>query len=616
MEQNTIIMTNTKDTYRERLRGIVANLPESPGCYQYLDENGKVIYVGKAKRLKRRVSSYFNKEQISIKTRMLVSKIRDIKYVVVKTEWDALLLENNLIKKYKPRYNIMLKDDKTYPSICITKEEFPRVFKTRNIIRNGSEYFGPYSHVATLNSLLELIHNLYRVRSCRLPLREEEISKGNYRDCLEFQIKNCNAPCIGNETREEYLKQIDNIREILKGHAVKIEQEFKARMRKCAEELKFEEAQKMKEKIAVLSQFRERSQVIADISSAIDVFSGEQDEDGTVFINYMHVSEGCINQAFTFEFKNRVDEPMEEMLMESIVEMRQRYGSNAKEIVVPFMPETELEGIVWNVPVKGEKKKLLTLSELNVKQYRADRLKRSDKLNPEQKQVRLLKELQTALRMEKLPMRIECFDNSHIQGTDAVAACVVYEKGKAARSEYRLYNIKSGVGGDDYGSMKEVLERRYSRIIDEKGRLPDLVIVDGGKGQMGAAYDVAADLGIELKIAGLVKNSHHRTEGLLFGNPIMEIGVKADTSLFRFLEQMQEEVHRVAINFHKKKRSKRQTSSELTEIKGIGEKTAKDLLTRFKSVKRISEASLGEIEDAVGKSRAEIVYSHFHSDES
>lgn len=597
---------------KEKLRQIVLNLPDSPGCYQYLDENGRVIYVGKAKKLKRRVTSYFNKDQISAKTKMLVSKIRDIKYVVVKTEWDALLLENNLIKKYKPRYNILLKDDKTYPSICITGETFPRIFKTRNIIKNDSEYYGPYSHVATVNSLMELIHNLYKVRSCRMPITLEGIERNQYRECLEHQIKNCNAPCIGAETREEYLKQIDEIREILKGHASSLEQKLKSEMKSLAAELKFEEAQEIKEKIKILSAFREKSLVVTGISENIDVFSGEQDNDGNVFINYMHVTEGCINQAFTFEFKNRADETMEDMLMSSIVEMRQRYGSNAHEIVVPFQPETELEGISWTVPVKGEKKKLLTLSELNVRQYRADRLKRSDKLNPEQKQTRILKELQDALKMSKLPMRIECFDNSHIQGSDAVAACVVYEKGKPSRGEYRLYNIKSGAGDDDYASMKEILTRRYTRILDENTRMPDLVIVDGGKGQMSAAREVAEALNIELNIAGLVKNSHHRTSGLLFGFPQAEIGVKPDSQLFRLLEQIQEEVHRVAISFHRKQRSKRQLDSELTQIKGIGDKSAEILLKELKSVKRISETSLEELTALIGRSKAETVFSHFH----
>lgn len=601
-------------TYRERIREIVLNLPETPGCYQYLDESGKVIYVGKAKNLKRRVSSYFNKDQISAKTRMLVSKIRDLKYVVVRTEWDALLLENNLIKKYKPRYNILLKDDKTYPSICITKEEYPRIFKTRNIVHNGSEYYGPYSHVATINGLMEIIGKLYRIRSCRLSLTEQDIKNGRFRECLEYQIKNCNAPCIAAESRIEYNKQVNEIREILKGRHSQLIQELSERMKELASELKFEQAQEIKDKLSILTSFREKSQVIAGISEEIDVFSGEQDDDGTVFVNYMHVMEGCINQAFTFEFKNKIDEPIEDLMMNAIVEIRSRYGSRAKEIILPFETDTEIEGIEITVPQRGEKKKLLTLSELNVKQYRADRLKRNDKLNPEQKQTRLLKELQNLLGLRKMPMKIECFDNSHTQGTDAVAACVVYEKGKPSRKDYRLYNIKSGVGGDDYGSMIEVLTRRYTRIIDEGANLPDLLIVDGGKAQMDAAREVTENLGIHVEIAGLVKNGHHRTCGLLYGFPQDEVGVKPDGELFRLLERMQDEVHRVAISFHRNKRSKRQTHSELTDIKGIGEKTAEELLKKMKSVKRISEAKLSEIADVIGNSKAQSVYSHFHSE--
>ncbi len=607
-------MEGEKTTYREHIKGIVNNLPETPGCYQYLDDTGKVIYVGKAKNLKRRVSSYFNKDQISAKTRILVSKIRDIKYVVVNTEWDALLLENNLIKKYKPRYNILLKDDKTYPSICITKEDFPRVFKTRNIIRNGSEYYGPYSHVSTLNALLELFKKLYSIRSCRQDIVEKEIEKGKYRDCLEYQIKNCNAPCIGAESKIKYQIQIDEIRQILKGKSTLLIQQLKERMRVLAAELKFEEAQKIKEKISVLSAFREKSLVIADVNEPIDVFSGEQDADGTVFVNYMHVTEGCINQAFTFEFKNKLDEDVNDLIMNAIVEMRERYNSNAREIVLPFMPDTDIEGITWTVPQRGEKKKLLTLSQLNVRQYRADRLKRSDKLNPEQKQVRLLKELQNLLGLERLPMRIECFDNSHIQGTDAVAACVVYEKAKPARKEYRLYNIKSDAGGDDYGSMNEVLTRRYTRILNEDGKMPDLIIVDGGKGQMTVAKEVVNALNINIGIAGLVKNGHHRTSGLLYGFPQAEVGVRPDSELFRLLEQMQDEVHRVAISFHKRKRSKRQTQSELNEIEGIGDKTASEMLLKFKSVKRISEAEIEELAEVIGKSKADKVFRHFHKE--
>lgn len=599
---------------RMSLKEIALNLPETPGCYQYLDSTGRVIYVGKAKNLKRRVCSYFNKEQESAKTRILVSKIRDIKYVVVNTEWDALLLENNLIKKYKPKYNILLKDDKTYPSICISKERFPRVYKTRKIIRNSGEYYGPFSHTATLNRLMDLIHNLYRVRSCRLSLTAEGVTEKKFRPCLEYHIHNCNAPCIGGESEEHYSQQIDEIRQILKGRTTQLEQNLKSKMKKLANDLQFEEAQLCKEKIETIADFREKSQVVAGITNTIDVFSGEQDEEGTVFINYMHVTEGCINQAFTLEFKNKADDTIEDLFLTAITEIRNRYGSNASEIVVPFMPETELEGITWTVPQKGEKKKLLALSELNVKQYKLEKIRKSDKFNPEQKQTRRLKELQKTLNLNKLPIRIELFDNSHTQGTDAVAACVVYEKGKPCRKSYRLYSIKSGVGGDDYASMKEVLSRRYGRMIEEGAPLPDLIIVDGGKGQMSAAKEVFDNLNLKIEIAGLVKNERHKTSRLLKGFPQLEVGIKPDSDLFKQLEQMQEEVHRVAISFHRKKRSKRQTETELTSIKGIGEKTAAELLNKFKSVKRVSETSVEELSTVIGESKAKNVYIHFHDE--
>ncbi|MCQ2110380.1 MAG: excinuclease ABC subunit UvrC [Bacteroidaceae bacterium] len=593
-----------KEAYEKRLKQIVQNLPETPGCYQYLDESGKVIYVGKAKNLKRRVSSYFMKEHDSAKTRMLVSQISDLKYVVVKTEWDSLLLENNLIKRYKPRYNILLKDDKTYPSICITNETFPRVFKTRNIIKNGSSYYGPYSHVATLNRLMELIHQLYKVRSCRMPITEEGVKNGNYRDCLEYHIKNCNAPCTGGQTKEEYGEQITEIRNILKGKVSEVTGKLLSEIKEKAQKLQFEEAQKLKEKYDILKTFQEKSQVVSSGVDNVDVYSIDQDED-VYFINYMHVDNGCINQAFTFEFRKKLDETIQDMLLMGIVEMRERYKSRAREIIVPFIPtEENIDGFTWNIPQRGEKKQLLELSELNVKQYRADRLKRSDKLNPEQKHTRLLKEIQNLLGLSELPMRIECFDNSHISGTDAVAACVVYVAGKPAKKEYRLYNIKTDAAGDDYGSMVEVMTRRYSRAIDEGLELPDLIIVDGGKGQMTAAKSVMDNLNLNLNIAGLVKNVHHRTSGLLFGFPQLEVGVKPDSELFRLLEQMQEEVHRVAISFHKQKRSKRQTSSQLSEIPGIGSKTAEQLLKHFKSVKKISEADIQELTQVVGKSKA------------
>ena len=600
-----------KEAYEKRLKLIVQNLPEKPGCYQYLDEQGTVIYVGKAKNLKRRVSSYFIKENQTDKTRVLVSKISDLKYIVVETEWDAFLLENNLIKRYKPRYNILLKDDKTYPSICITREEFPRVFKTRKIIRNGSEYYGPYSHVGTLNGLLQIIHQAYKVRTCHLPLNTQSIKQGKFKDCLEFHIKNCPAPCIGLVSKEQYNSQITEIREILKGQSQELTRSMMKEMKTLASELRFEEAQAVKLKYDTIMEFREKSRVVDTGLDNVDVYNIDNDED-VVFINYLHVADGCINQAFTFEYKRKMDEPLEEMLLLAIVEMRSRYKSTAREIIVPFMPETEYDGVTWTVPQKGEKKKLLELSALNVKQYRADRLKRSDKLNPDQKHTRLMKELGTLLGLEKTPMRIECFDNSHISGTDAVAACVVYENGKPSKKDYRLYNIKSGAGGDDYGSMYEVMMRRWMRAMDEGSPMPDLVIVDGGKGQMSVAKEVIDNLNISINIAGLVKNSRHRTEGLLYGFPQMQVGVKPDSELFRLLEQMQEEVHRVAISFHKKKRSKRQTQSELTDIKGIGENTATALIKSFKSVKRVSEASIEELTAEIGKSKATVIYNWFH----
>lgn len=600
-----------KEAYEKRLKLIVQNLPEKPGCYQYLDELGTVIYVGKAKNLKRRVSSYFIKENQTDKTRMLVSKISDLKYIVVETEWDAFLLENNLIKRYKPRYNILLKDDKTYPSICITREEYPRVFKTRKIIRNGSEYYGPFSHTGTLNGLLQIVSQAYKVRTCRLPLSEESIKAGKFKECLEYHIKNCPAPCMGQISRSEYNAQIAEIREILKGRSQELTKSMMQEMKHLASEMRFEEAQVVKERFDTIMEFREKSRVVDTGLDNVDVYSIDNDED-VVFVNYLHVAGGCINQAFTFEYKRKMDESLDEMLMLAIVEMRNRYHSTAREIIVPFLPEAEITGVTWTVPQKGEKKKLLELSALNVKQYRADRLKRSDKLNPEQKHVRLMKELGALLGMEKTPLRIECFDNSHISGTDAVAACVVYENGKPSRKDYRLYNIKSGAGGDDYGSMYEVMMRRWMRAIEEGSAMPDLVIVDGGKGQMSIAKEVIDNLNISINIAGLVKNAHHKTSGLLYGFPQMEVGVKPDSELFRLLEQMQDEVHRVAISFHKKKRSKRQTHSELTDIKGIGENTATALIKKFKSVKRISEANLEELSNEIGKAKAETVYNWFH----
>lgn len=596
-----------KEKTLDYLKGIVLNLPESPGCYQYLNENGEIIYVGKAKNLKRRVYSYFSKEHQSRKTAMLVSKIRDIKYVVVNTEEDALLLENNLIKRYKPHYNVLLKDDKTYPSICITNEYFPRIFKTRKIIRNGSIYFGPYSHIPTLNSLLELIKNLYPLRTCHLPLTPENIRNGKFNVCLEYHIKNCKAPCIAKESHEDYMKYIQEAKEILKGNTAEIERELLKQMQQLASEMKFEEAQMIKQKYDLLENYRSKSEVVSQILHNIDVFSIEDDEQ-SAFINYLHVTNGCINQAFTFEYKKKLNESAEDLLMLGITEMRERYQSHSKEIIVPFPISYELGNLTVTVPQKGEKKKLLDLSLLNVRQYKLDRLKQAEKLNPEQKSVRLMKEIQQALNLEKLPIQIECFDNSNISGTDAVAACVVFKKCKPSKQDYRKYHIKTVAGPDDYASMKEVVRRRYSRAVKENTPLPDLIITDGGKGQMEVVREVVEDeLHLHIPIAGLAKDDRHRTHELLYGFPPVVIGLKLDSPLFRLMTQMQDEVHRFAITFHRNERSKHQIASELDHIKGIGEKTKTALLKHFKSVKRIRQASLEELTEIIGPAKAKIV---------
>ena len=596
-----------KEKTLDYLKGMVLNLPESPGCYQYLNENGEIIYVGKAKNLKRRVYSYFSKEHQSRKTAMLVSKIRDIKYVVVNTEEDALLLENNLIKRYKPHYNVLLKDDKTYPSICITNEYFPRIFKTRKIIRNGSIYFGPYSHIPTLNSLLELIKNLYPLRTCHLPLTPENIRNGKFNVCLEYHIKNCKAPCIAKESHEDYMKYIQEAKEILKGNTAEIERELLKQMQQLASEMKFEEAQMIKQKYDLLENYRSKSEVVSQILHNIDVFSIEDDEQ-SAFINYLHVTNGCINQAFTFEYKKKLNESAEDLLMLGITEMRERYQSHSKEIIVPFPISYELGNLTVTVPQKGEKKKLLDLSLLNVRQYKLDRLKQAEKLNPEQKSVRLMKEIQQALNLEKLPIQIECFDNSNISGTDAVAACVVFKKCKPSKQDYRKYHIKTVAGPDDYASMKEVVRRRYSRAVEENAPLPDLIITDGGKGQMEVVREVVEDeLHLHIPIAGLAKDDRHRTHELLYGFPPVVIGLKLDSPLFRLMTQIQDEVHRFAITFHRNERSKHQIASELDHIKGIGEKTKTALLKHFKSVKRIRQASLEELTEIIGPAKAKIV---------
>lgn len=591
----------------EYLRGIVLNLPTGPGIYQYLNKEGTIIYVGKAKNLKRRVYSYFSKEHQSAKTRILVSKIADIRYIVVNTEEDALLLENNLIKKYKPRYNVLLKDDKSYPSICVTNEYFPRVFKTRNIVRNGSTYYGPYSHVPSMMAVLELIKKLYPLRTCNLALTPENIRNGKFNVCLEYHIKNCKAPCIAMQSHEEYMQNIAQIKEILKGNTQIISEALMNEMMSLAADMKFEEAQKVKEKYELIETYRSKSEVVSSVLHNIDVFSIETDE-STAYINYLHITNGCINQAFTFEYKMRMDETKEELLQLGIIEMRERYKSRSKEIIVPFELDMEMDGVTFTIPQRGDKKHLLELSILNVKQYKVDRLKQAEKLNPEQRSVRLLKEIQEQLHMEKMPIHIECFDNSNIQGSDAVAACVVFKKAKPSKKDYRRYIIKTVVGPDDYASMQEVVRRRYSRIIEEQGELPDLILTDGGKGQMEVVRQVIEDeLHLNIPIAGLAKDNRHRTSEVLFGFPPMTIGIKQGTPLFHLLENIQDEVHRFAITFHRDKRSKSQIASALDNVKGIGEKRKTALLKAFKSVARIKKASLEELAEVVGESAAKSV---------
>ncbi len=592
---------------KDHLRSIVNNLPDAPGCYQYLNDEGTIIYVGKAKNLKRRVSSYFNKEQQTMKTRLLVSKIADIKYIVVNSETDALLLENNLIKKHKPRYNVLLKDDKTYPSICITGEYFPRIFKTRKIVTDIGRYYGPYSNTGALNALLQLIKEMYPLRTCRLNLTPESVRSSKFAPCLEYQIKNCCAPCIGATTHDEYSKYIEEVRDILRGDIKKLSSSIVEEMKKEAANLNFEKAQTLKERYELIEKFRTRSEVVSPIISNVDVFAIESDEK-SAFINFLHITNGCINQAFTIEYKKRLDESNEELLIMGIVEMRERFKSHAREIILPVNIELPLEGITITVPQKGEKKRLLALSQLNVKQYKADRMKMEEKLNPEQKATRLMKEIQQEIKMEKLPLIIECFDNSNIQGSDAVAACVVFKKLKPSKKDYRKYNIKTVIGPDDYASMKEVVRRRYKRAIEEETPLPQLILADGGKGQMEVIREVVEDeLGLDIAIAGLVKDGRHRTSELIVGKGGESIGLKQNSALFRLMTHIQDEVHRFAITFHRDKRSKRQIASELDSIKGIGEKTKQALLTHFKSVKRIKEATAEELIQTVGEAKAKIL---------
>ena len=596
-----------------RLKNIVLNMPELPGCYQYFDKDKEIIYVGKAKNLKRRVSSYFLKTAKSRKTEILVSKIEDINYVIVPTDEDALLLENNLIKKFKPRYNILLKDDKTYPSVCVTNEYFPRVFKTRKILNDGSTYYGPFSHAGTLNNMLNLIKQMYPLRRCRMPMTDEMIRKGKFQTCLEYHIKNCKAPCVGLQTREDYMESVKEVREILKGNTRIICNKMLKQMQELAEEMRFEEAAELKKKYDLALEFCEKSEVIANSYHNMDVFS-IVDDDNSAYINFLHVTNGCINQAYTFEYKKRLDETAEELLCLGIVEMRERFKSNSKEIIVPFEIDTELKDVEITVPQRGDKKHLLDLSLANVRQFRFDKLKQAEKLNPEQRSVNLMKELQRKLNLEKLPMHIECFDNSNISGSDAVAGCVVYKKAQPAKSEYRKYNIKTVVGPDDYASMSEVVYRRYSRAIAEGTPLPDLIIADGGKGQMEVIRQVIEDeLNLNIPIAGLAKDNRHRTSELLYGFPQKTIGIEMNSPLFKFLTRIQDEVHRYAITFHRDKRSKRQIASELDSIKGIGPTTKTLLLREFKSVKRIKEAPAEAIAKVIGPAKTKVLLEALHN---
>ena len=588
----------------EHIKAILEVIPEKPGCYQYFDEKGTIIYVGKAKNLKRRVSSYFNKEPESVKTRVLVKQIRDIKYFVVATEEDALLLENSLIKQYQPRYNVLLKDGKTYPSIVVKNEYFPRVYQTRNIVRDGSRYFGPYPSVYVAKVMLQLLKELYPIRTCKYPLTPEGIREGRYKVCLEYHIKRCKGPCEGLQSLEEYQQNISEIKEILKGNISQVSKHLYNEMQQLASELRFEEAQLVKLKYEAIENYRAKSTVVTPMLHNIDVFSITPNEN-SAYINYLHIGNGAVVQAYTFEYKKRLDETKEELLALGIVEMRKRFESTARELIVPFELDLVLEGVTLTVPQRGDKKKLLELSEMNGKQFKIDKLKQAEKLNPEQRNTRLLKEIQDALHLDKLPVHIECFDNSNIQGSDAVAACVVFKMGKPSKADYRKYNIKTVVGPDDYASMKEVVRRRYQRAIDEQTPLPDLIITDGGKGQMEVVRSVVEDeLRLSIPIAGLAKDGKHRTSELLFGFPPEVIGMKMDSPLFHLLTRMQDEVHRFAISFHKDKRSKNQTRSELDSIKGIGEKTKTALLRHFKSVKRIKEASFEELKQLVGEAKA------------
>ena len=596
------------------LKGIVLNMPEKPGSYQFYDENHTIIYVGKAKSLKKRVSSYFHKEVDRFKTKILVSKIRDISYTVVNTEEDALLLENSLIKKYNPRYNVLLKDGKTYPSICVTNEYFPRIFKTRTINKHFGTFYGPYPHISSMYAVLDIIKRLYKPRTCRQPITQEGIALGKYRPCLEYHIHNCNAPCINKQSYEEYQENMNQAREILKGNTRAVGKRIYELMIKNAELLKFEVAEDLKKKLNLLNEFVAKSEVVSYTIDDVDVFTIVDNEDRkNAYINYIHVKNGTINQSFTYEYKRKLEESDEELLITAIPEIRERFKSKAKEIIVPFEMEWKIKDTEFFVPQRGDKKHLLELSEMNGKQYKFDRLKQAEKLNPEQKQTRLMKELQDKLKLDKLPYQIECFDNSNISGTDAVAGCIVYKGMKPSRKDYRKYNIKTVVGPDDYASMQEVVRRRYIRMIEEKTPLPDLIITDGGKGQMDVVRDVVVNqLHLNIPIAGLAKNDRHRTNELLYGYPPQTIGIDIKSELFKVLTQIQDEVHRYAITFHRDKRSKHALHSELDDIKGIGPKAKEALLKRFKTVKAIKESNTEALEEVIGNAKTKILLEYFN----
>ena len=609
-------MTKEENEARlEKLKKIVSRLPEKPGSYQYYDAEGTIIYVGKAKNLKSRVSSYFHTEVDRFKTKVLVSKIHDISYTVVNTEEDALLLENSLIKKYNPRYNVLLKDGKTYPSICITNELLPRIFKTRTINKKWGTYYGPYSHIGSMYAILELINKLYHPRTCRQPITQEGIDNGKYQLCLEFHIKNCKGPCVARQSINDYRKNIEQAREILKGNTRELLRSLRTEMEQLAEDLRFEEAEEIKRKYLLIDSFVSKSEVVSHTINNVDVFTITNDEK-TAFINYLHVANGAVNQSFTFEYKKKLDESDEELLQLAIVEMRERFKSDAKEIILPSEINVSLDGITITVPQRGDKKTLLELSQMNGKQYKFDRLKQAEKLNPEQKQTRLMKELQELLHLPTLPYQIECFDNSNISGSDAVAGCVVFKGMKPSKKDYRKYNIKTVVGPDDYASMKEVVWRRYHRLIEEEQPLPDLIVADGGRGQMEVIRQAVQDeLHLDIPIAGLSKNDRHRTNELLYGFPARVVGLKTDSELFRVFSQLQDEVHRYAITFHRDKRSKHALQSELDNIKGIGPKTRDELLKGLKSVRKIREAEPETLSSLIGPAKAQIVFRHFHPED-